>query len=186
MRRTTSYSNTGVQWTFARQLDDLDFADDISLLSHKQQQAQTKLTRLAEEAAMTGLTINIKKTEVMLVNNSQEAPLQLHGECITESDRFPYLGSIVSIGHTLRKPADNLTRQPLTETHRESKGLGDSDMEEISPHRGRDGWHDMVPTGKGRPESVPMAGCGCGPVLHWDRIGTRRRYIYISFCFVEI
>ncbi|PVD20312.1 hypothetical protein C0Q70_18466 [Pomacea canaliculata] len=88
MRRTTSNSNTGVQWTFARQLEDLDFVDNISLLSHKQQQAQTKLTRLAEEAAMTGLTINIKKTEVMRVNTKKEAPLQLHGECITESDRF--------------------------------------------------------------------------------------------------
>ncbi|XP_025097540.1 uncharacterized protein LOC112565890 [Pomacea canaliculata] len=35
MRRTTFNSNTGVQWTFDRQLEDLDFAGDTSLLSHK-------------------------------------------------------------------------------------------------------------------------------------------------------
>ncbi|PVD38455.1 hypothetical protein C0Q70_01070 [Pomacea canaliculata] len=73
MRRTTSNSNTGVQWTFARQLEDLDFADDITLFSHKQQHAQRKLTRLSEEAAMTGLTVNMKKTEVMWVYTPRSA-----------------------------------------------------------------------------------------------------------------
>jgi hypothetical protein len=26
---------TGIQWTFTKQLEDLNFADDIALLSHK-------------------------------------------------------------------------------------------------------------------------------------------------------
>ncbi|XP_070183560.1 uncharacterized protein [Littorina saxatilis] len=30
MRRTTMDSNTGIQWTFAKQLEDLDFADDVA------------------------------------------------------------------------------------------------------------------------------------------------------------
>lgn len=72
-----------IQWKFARQLEDLSFMDDISLLSHKQQHAQTKLTLLSEETAMTGLTINIKKIEAVRINNKQEVPLQLHGEYIT-------------------------------------------------------------------------------------------------------
>ncbi|PVD25660.1 hypothetical protein C0Q70_13319 [Pomacea canaliculata] len=55
-----------------------------------------ELVSLSEEAIMTGLTINNKKTEVMRVNNKQEDPLQQHGGCITESDRFTYLGSIAS------------------------------------------------------------------------------------------
>nr|KAG5708549.1 hypothetical protein BaRGS_032970 [Batillaria attramentaria] len=48
----------GSQWTFSKQLEDLDFADDIALLSHKQQDAQEKLNRVAEEAEKTGLKIN--------------------------------------------------------------------------------------------------------------------------------
>ncbi|PVD26785.1 hypothetical protein C0Q70_14463 [Pomacea canaliculata] len=96
MRKTTQDNNTGIQWTFTKQLEDLDFADDISLLSHRQQHAQTKLSKLAEEAEKTGLKINKKKTEVMKFNNKQELPIQLQGENILETDRFTYLGSIVS------------------------------------------------------------------------------------------
>ncbi|XP_052271879.1 uncharacterized protein LOC127872592 [Dreissena polymorpha] len=76
---------------------DLDFADDIGLLSHKQQHAQSKLTRPAEEAEKTGLRINTKKTELMRMNNRQHQPLQLRGEDLIETDRFMYLGSVVNI-----------------------------------------------------------------------------------------
>ena len=96
MRQSTSDGRTGIQWTFTKQLEDLDFADDISLLSHKQQDAQEKLNRVAEEAERTGLQINIGKTEAMRVNNRQQDPLRLHQEDIKEVDRFVYLGSVVS------------------------------------------------------------------------------------------
>ena len=49
-RQSTADQKTGIQWTFNKQLEDLDFADDISLLSHKQQDAQKKLCLVAEEA----------------------------------------------------------------------------------------------------------------------------------------
>ena len=35
MRQSTVGQKTSIQWTFTKQLEDLDFADDISLLSHK-------------------------------------------------------------------------------------------------------------------------------------------------------
>ncbi|XP_052284462.1 uncharacterized protein LOC127880951 [Dreissena polymorpha] len=65
-----------------------DRSYDISLLPHKQQHAQSKLTRQAEEAEKTGLKINIKKTEVMRMNNRQQQPLQLQGEDLVETDHF--------------------------------------------------------------------------------------------------
>ena len=34
MRETVKQGHNGIQWTFTKQLDDLDFADDICLLSH--------------------------------------------------------------------------------------------------------------------------------------------------------
>ena len=56
-------------------MEDLDFADDISLLSHKQQDVQEKLCQVAAEAEKTGLQIYIGKTEAMKVNNKQDDPL---------------------------------------------------------------------------------------------------------------
>nr|KAG5695646.1 hypothetical protein BaRGS_029136 [Batillaria attramentaria] len=96
MRQATDGKRTGIQWTFSKHLEDLDFADDIALLSHKQQDAQEKLNRVAEEAEKTGLKINISKTEVMRVNHKQHDPIRLHQEDIKEVDKFVYLGSVVS------------------------------------------------------------------------------------------
>jgi hypothetical protein len=50
MRQSTTEGRTGIQWTFTKQLEDLDFADDIALLSHKHQDAQEKLNSFDEEA----------------------------------------------------------------------------------------------------------------------------------------
>ena len=95
MRNTTKTSKTGIQWTLTNQLEDLDYADDICLLSHTQEHAQSKLTLLSEQAAMTGMKINVKTTEVMRLNNKQELPVQLQGDNIKEAEHFTYLGSIV-------------------------------------------------------------------------------------------
>jgi hypothetical protein len=40
----------GIQWKFTKQLKDLVFADEVSLLSLRQQEAQEKLSHIAEEA----------------------------------------------------------------------------------------------------------------------------------------
>ena len=45
VRQATSNRRNGIQWTLLEQLDDLDFADDIALLSHNQKQMQDKLTQ---------------------------------------------------------------------------------------------------------------------------------------------
>ena len=78
-----------------KQLENLDLADDVDLLSHRQQHVQTKLSRLSDEANKTGLKINTKTTELMKIKK-QQAPLQLRGENIKETETFTYLGSIVS------------------------------------------------------------------------------------------
>ena len=78
MKQSTAGKRTGIQWTFMKQLEDLNFANDISLLSHKQQVAQEKLRCVAEEAGKTGLQINIGKIEAMRINNKQADPLRLH------------------------------------------------------------------------------------------------------------
>ena len=46
MKTTTTGRNNGIQWTLWTQLDDLDFIDDLALLSHCHSQMQDKTTRL--------------------------------------------------------------------------------------------------------------------------------------------
>jgi hypothetical protein len=85
---TTGRSN-GIQWTLLTQLDDLDFADDLSLLSHNLRQIQDKTTRLATTSAGTGLKINLKKTELMKINTT------VGREPIKQVISFICLGSVV-------------------------------------------------------------------------------------------
>ncbi|XP_062587192.1 uncharacterized protein LOC134248835 [Saccostrea cucullata] len=95
MRTTTSGRNNGIQWTLLMQLDDLDFADNLALLSHNQSQMQDKTTRLATTSAGTGLKINLKKTELMKINTTVQASVTVGGEPIKEVESFIYLGSVV-------------------------------------------------------------------------------------------
>ena len=61
MKTNRTGRNNGVQWTLWMQLDDLDFADDLVLLSHNHSQMRDKTTLLQSTAAGTGLKINRKK-----------------------------------------------------------------------------------------------------------------------------
>ena len=63
MRETVKQGQNGIQWTFTKQLDDLDFAEDICLLSHTHKQRQQKSSKLTHEAKKTGLKINIHKNK---------------------------------------------------------------------------------------------------------------------------
>ena len=71
MRKATKDRRMGIQWTLTKELEDLDFADDISLLAHRHGDAQTKLEHAADEAEKVGLQIDIDKTEAMRVKNSR-------------------------------------------------------------------------------------------------------------------
>ena len=95
MKTTTTGRNNGIQWTLWTQLDDLDFADDLALLSHRHSQMQDKTTLLETTSAGTGLKVNRKKTEMMKMNTTATAPITVGGEPIREVESFVYLGSVV-------------------------------------------------------------------------------------------
>ena len=65
MNRTTEGRRTGIRWKLTSVLEDLDFADDIALLSFTYVDIEDKTSRLVEEAARVGLKINSKKSKVM-------------------------------------------------------------------------------------------------------------------------
>ncbi|VDP18586.1 unnamed protein product [Schistosoma margrebowiei] len=68
MKTSTSEGKHGIQWTSGMQLDDLDFADDLSLLSQTQQQMQEKTTSVAAASAAVGLNIHKGKSKVLRYN----------------------------------------------------------------------------------------------------------------------
>lgn len=53
IRTSTSGKNNGIKWTLLTKLNDLDFADDIALLSHNNGQMQYEKHHLATTSAET-------------------------------------------------------------------------------------------------------------------------------------
>ena len=88
MRKTVKQGQNGIQWIFTQQLDDLDFADDICLLLHTHREIQKKTRRLTQEAETTGLRINIQKTELMKVNNTQQCKVQIKGRYVERTNNL--------------------------------------------------------------------------------------------------
>lgn len=87
---------TGIQWTITKKLEDLDFADDIALLSHTHAHMQEKTSKIAEKSAQVGLNINVAKTKIMKMNTKCDRVVKIGNEPIEEVDKFTYLGSIVT------------------------------------------------------------------------------------------
>ena len=96
MKTSTSDRQNGIQWTLWNQLDDLDFADDLALLSHTHQQMQDKTITIAENSARVGLGIHRGKTKTLRVNANRQTPICLDGQALEEVDQFTYLGSIIN------------------------------------------------------------------------------------------
>ena len=75
-------------------LTDLDFADDISLLSDQIRQAQELLGSVELECKKVGLGLNGPKTKYMAYNVDVDQPLcTIDGTTLEQKDDFKYLGS---------------------------------------------------------------------------------------------
>ena len=95
MRQTTADQPRGIRWTPFSTLEDLDFADDLALLSHTHHHIQEKTSRLSTFAQQVGLKVSQKKTEVMMLNVQNPSPVTVNGEDLPTTEEFTYLGSTV-------------------------------------------------------------------------------------------
>ena len=95
-RTAYASSGKGIQWTLMTKLEDLDFADDLALLSHRLQDMQVKVDALREASQRVGLKINSGKTKVLRTNHEQEAPITINGTAVEDVKEFVYLGSKIS------------------------------------------------------------------------------------------
>ncbi|VDP63251.1 unnamed protein product, partial [Schistosoma curassoni] len=95
MKTSTPERKHGIQWTAQNQLDDLDFADDLALLSHAHEQMQMKTANVAAVSASVGLSIYKGKTKVLKFKAENSNPITLDGETLEDVESFTYLGSII-------------------------------------------------------------------------------------------
>ncbi|VDO22422.1 unnamed protein product [Schistosoma margrebowiei] len=95
MKTSKTGRNHEVQWTVRMQLDGLDFADYLALLSHTQQQMQKKTTSVAGASAAVGLSIHKGKIKILRYNIACINPIKIDGEDVEDVQTFTYLGSII-------------------------------------------------------------------------------------------
>lgn len=86
----------GIRWTPFTMLEDLDFADDIALMSHKYEHIQEKSTTLNNTAKTVGLKINYKKSKIMTNSGSQQT-ITLGNDILERVEQFTYLGSELTL-----------------------------------------------------------------------------------------
>ncbi|VDO63357.1 unnamed protein product [Schistosoma margrebowiei] len=92
---STSEGKHGIQSTSRMQLDDLDFADDLALLSQTQQQMQEKTNSVAAASAAVGLNIHKRKSRILRYNTAYTNPITIDGDDLEDVKTFTYLGSII-------------------------------------------------------------------------------------------
>ena len=122
MRESTEGKRNGIQWTIWQQLDDLNFADDIALISSTQQQMQEKTSLLAETSVKLGLRPNKSKTKVMKINAKREQPIKIKDTNLeVEEFTYMYQGSIVNIeGGTAADVKNRINKASHLQHSRES------------------------------------------------------------------
>ncbi|VDP81060.1 unnamed protein product [Schistosoma mattheei] len=76
-------------------LDDLDFADDLALLSQTQQQLQEKTTSIEAVSEAVGLNLHKGKSRILRYNTACTNPIAIDGEDLKDVKTFKYLGSII-------------------------------------------------------------------------------------------
>ena len=96
MRNVTDGKRQALQWSLTSTLDDLDYADDIGLLSNRHQDIQAQSDSLLSTAATIGLKMNVKKTKLMRKNTSNNKPVTINGNRIGEVNELTYHGNKIT------------------------------------------------------------------------------------------
>ena len=99
------------------QLTELQFADDVALLSTTRKGAEDTIDKYIEVAAEFGLTVSIPKTKLMVTGRQATAdnriPILVNGGTIENVAEFSYLGSAISTSARVKPDADQRLAQAL-------------------------------------------------------------------------
>ena len=78
----------GLQWTLTQRIEDLDYADDLCLLTYRLVDMKEKGERLQETGEQVGFKIDIQ----MRIGVRQQESLELHGEAVERVSRVHVFG----------------------------------------------------------------------------------------------
>ncbi|KAH7691384.1 endonuclease-reverse transcriptase, partial [Aphelenchoides avenae] len=115
MRASAKDFNGGVQLIpSAKVLTDLDYADDIALLSTCREELQMFIDRVAENAARFGLRLKPVKCELLSACPGEANPITVNGEAIKKVKSFCYLGSIITADGSVKEDIAQRIRKART------------------------------------------------------------------------
>ncbi|VDP27873.1 unnamed protein product [Schistosoma margrebowiei] len=77
------------------QIDDLNFSDDLAILSHSYEQMQIKTTSVSAASAAVGLNIHKGKSKILKSNKENTNSITFHGEALKRVETFTYLVSSI-------------------------------------------------------------------------------------------
>ena len=95
MKETTGDRRMGIDWVENKHLSDMEYADDVVLISRSIEELQTLMNGLEENGKRVGLKVNINKTKAMKTDESLVGSLKLENRDINEVNTFKYLGAII-------------------------------------------------------------------------------------------
>ena len=106
LRRLLAFTNT-----IEELIPELLFADDCALVAHTEEALQHIVNRFSVAAKNFGLTISLKKTEVLCLTPPREAysppHISIDGTNLNAVEHFAYLDNIISKDATVSKDLDN-------------------------------------------------------------------------------
>ena len=76
--------------TARRNINNLRYADDTTLMAESEEELKSLLTSVKEESEKVGLKLNVQKTKIMA--SDPITSWQIKGDKSGSSDRFPFLG----------------------------------------------------------------------------------------------
>jgi len=96
LKESVDNKKCGLRWTFTETLEDLDFADDIVLLSQTYRHIQAKTHAVQSNAQKLGLNINAGKTKLMRINTKSNETVKMGSDSIEDVESFTYLGTKIT------------------------------------------------------------------------------------------
>ena len=93
MKETTKTERRGITWTLTNALEDIDFADDICLLSQTHNDMQQKTNDLNTNGDCLGFKTSTSKTKEMRMNSKSREPITVREGVMEVVNDFIFLGS---------------------------------------------------------------------------------------------
>ena len=103
MKKSTSDKSRGIQRDLLTHLEDLDYADDLAILSTNFNNMQEKSSLLNKYSNQTGLHISTTKTKAMKINSKATSQIKTGDTLIEYVEEFTYLGSLISTDNVAQK-----------------------------------------------------------------------------------